>query len=106
MFKRVPNHQFLYDRGGSFYFRRAVPLYAREAFGGRAGVYISLNTRKLAEARHRLSAHLAEFETQLAAVILGLLYVGMGKVSQRKFLPFAKYQGRYDVQFMKRPPSS
>jgi hypothetical protein len=50
--KRVPNHQFLYLRGRTYQFRRAVPPEAREAFGGVTEVKISLATKELAEARH------------------------------------------------------
>lgn len=58
--------EFLYDRGGSFYFRRAVPPEARGAFGGRREVLVSLKTPDLAEARLLLSGHLKDFEQKLA----------------------------------------
>ncbi len=64
--KRVASQQFLYERGGVYWFRRAVPEAARGAFGGRLEVQISLRTRTLSEARHRLNAHLKDFDQRLA----------------------------------------
>jgi hypothetical protein len=62
--KRV--REFLYDRAGSYYFRRAVPPEAREAFGGRREMLVSLKTRNLTDARLRLGQHLKEFERTLS----------------------------------------
>lgn len=64
--QRVPNHQFLYDRGGTLYFRRAVPVEVRAAFGGKREVLVSLKTSNLKEARHLLHRHLAAFDQTLA----------------------------------------
>jgi len=59
-------NQFLYRRGNTLYFRRAVPPAARTAFGGRREVSVSLKTNNLAEARHRLAQHLRAFDQTLA----------------------------------------
>lgn len=64
--QRVANHQFLYRRGTTLYFRRGVPSAARIAFGGRREVIVSLGTGSLAEARHRLAQHLRAFDQMLA----------------------------------------
>lgn len=66
--KRVKDHQFLYDRGGSYYFRRAVPEGAEYAFGGKTEVVVALGTRSLAQARHLLIEHLRRFDKQLSAL--------------------------------------
>lgn len=66
--KRVKDHKFLYDRGGSYYFRRAVPEGAEPVFGGKTEVVAALGTRSLAEARHLLSDQLRLFDKQLAAM--------------------------------------
>ena len=62
--QRVAHHRFLYDRGGSFYFRRAIPEDAREAFGKRE-VITSLGTRNLSEARRRMAGELDRYERAL-----------------------------------------
>lgn len=49
-----------------FYFRRAVPGTAIEAFGGRREVQASLQTTTLAEARHALIVEIDKFEARMA----------------------------------------
>lgn len=66
--KRVKDHQFLYDRGGSYYFRRAVPEGAEHAFGGKTEVVVALGTRSLAQARHLLTEQLRRYDQRLAAL--------------------------------------
>lgn len=63
--KRVANLDYLYERGGIYWFRRAVPEAARAAFG-KVEVQASLRTRNLAEARHRYFVHLRDFDQTLA----------------------------------------
>jgi hypothetical protein len=65
--KRVRNNDYLYERGGTYYFRRAVPPDARAAFGGQVEVVTSLRTRSLTEARHRLAISLKAFDQCLCA---------------------------------------
>ena len=65
--KKVGRGDYLYLRGGVFYFRRSVPPDANLAFG-RSEVVVSLGTRHIAEARHRLSAELRKFEKTLSQV--------------------------------------
>jgi len=64
--KRINGCTYLYGRGGSFVFRRSVPLDARSEFGGRVEVQKVLPTKNLAEARHCLADALREFEATLA----------------------------------------
>lgn len=64
--KRVRKVEFLYDRRGTYYFRRAVPADARDRFEGRREVVASLGTSDLSEARHRLAARLGDFDRCLA----------------------------------------
>lgn len=64
--QRVANHQYLYRRGRSYYFRRAVPKDAAHAFGGRPQVVLSLKTDSLSHARHALSQCLRSFDRTLA----------------------------------------
>jgi integrase len=65
--KRVKGHQYLCDRDGSLYFRRGIPEDVRHAFGGKREVVVSLDTRSLAEARHRAADQLRLFDQKLAA---------------------------------------
>ncbi len=62
--RRVPN--YLHRRSGVYYFKRHVPLEAREAFGGKEQVWGSLRTSNLAEARHRLTRELRAFDQKVA----------------------------------------
>lgn len=64
--RRVANQQFLSRRGSILYFRRGVPEAAREAFGGKEEVWVSLRTSNVAEARHRLAAQLRLFDQTVA----------------------------------------
>lgn len=64
--QRVANHRFLYRRGATLYFRRAVPAEARAAFDGRTEIVASLKTGSLAEARPKWAALIADFEKRLA----------------------------------------
>lgn len=64
--QRVANHQFLYRRGSTLYFRRAIPKTAREAFDGKRELVVSLGTSNVAEARHRLAIRLRQFDQTLA----------------------------------------
>lgn len=65
--QRVANHRFLFRRGATLYFRRAVPKDVRHAFGGKPHDVASLQTSNLAEARHALAARLSEFEQIVAS---------------------------------------
>lgn len=64
--QRVANQQFLYRRGPTLYFRRAVPENARHAFDGKREVVLSLGTSNVSEARHRLAVHLRRFDQTVA----------------------------------------
>ncbi len=64
--QRVAHHRFLYVRGTTYYFRRAVPLAARSAFNGKREVIVSLATSSLAEARHSLAQQLRDYDQRLA----------------------------------------
>jgi glutathione S-transferase len=67
--KRVPNHQFLYIHGRTYYFRRAVPPDAREAFENHPEHKVSLRTRELAEARHLADKHLKDFDRRVSRAL-------------------------------------
>ena len=56
----------MYRRGETLLFRRAIPERFRSHFGGRREVQKSLETNIIAEARHRWSRELANFEATLA----------------------------------------
>jgi integrase len=56
----------MFAREGWYYFRRAVPKGAENAFGGKAHVTIALGTSNLAEARHALADRLKEFDRAVA----------------------------------------
>ena len=62
--RRPPSH--LVQRQGVWHFRRAVPRDAREVFGGKREYTRSLDTRDLAEARHRMVPHARWFDRMLA----------------------------------------
>lgn len=64
--QRVANHQFLYRRGSTLYFRRGVPEAARHAFEGKREVVVSLGTSSIAEARHKLTTQLRIFDQTYA----------------------------------------
>lgn len=64
--KRVKDQRYLYRRGDVFWFRRAVPSTAVEAFDGRCEVQVSLRTTKLVEARYLLISEIEKFEGRLA----------------------------------------
>ena len=66
LLKRVKDHRYLYRRGDVFWFRRAVPSTAVEAFEGRCEVQVSLRTTKLVEARYLLVGEIEKFEACLA----------------------------------------
>lgn len=66
--QRVAHHQFLYQRGGSYYFRRAIPPEARPAFGGRSEHTKSLRTKSLPEARLKAGRELEMFERTMGKV--------------------------------------
>jgi hypothetical protein len=68
--KRVRHHQFLYLRGGTYHFRRAIPPEARAAFGGKTEFKVSLKTGDLAQARHLADLRLKEFD-RIASRALG-----------------------------------
>ena len=65
--ERVKGHRYLYRRAGVLCFRRAVPHDARQAFGGRREVWVSLETGDVAKARHAMVKHLADFDRCLSA---------------------------------------
>lgn len=64
--QRVAKHQYLFKRGGQFYFRRAVPQDVAHAFGGKAHHTVSLRTDSLARARHALADVLRDFDRIVA----------------------------------------
>ena len=63
---RVADWKYLYLRHGVYWFRRAVPSDAAEAFGGVREAIKSLGTRDLAEARHKLMDEVRLFESTLS----------------------------------------
>jgi integrase len=67
---QVPNHRFLYRRGSTLYFRRAIPAEARAAFNGKREMIVSLKTGSLSEARPKWAALITEFELTLAKISL------------------------------------
>jgi len=67
--KAVSGHRYLYRRGNQLVFRRGVPLSARDAFGGRAEVHVSLRTSNVAEARYAVAREMARFEKTLATLL-------------------------------------
>jgi hypothetical protein len=64
--KSVRSGSHLEVIGGTFYFRRSVPLDAREAFG-KSVVRISLHTSSLTEAKRLEKQHDVAFESRLQA---------------------------------------
>jgi integrase len=60
--KRVKGQRYLYDRDGTFYFRRSIPPDLRPAFGGKTEVITSLGRLSLAQARHAMNEHLRRFD--------------------------------------------
>jgi integrase len=64
--QRVAKHQYLFRRGGQFYFRRAVPKDVAHAFGGKTHHTVSLRTDSLARARHALADVLRDFDQMVA----------------------------------------
>ena len=64
--KKVGGQRYLYQRGSTFMFRRGVPNYAREIFGGRREVQLSLRTEHLAEARYFVLGEIRRFENLLS----------------------------------------
>lgn len=48
---------YLARRGATYYFRRAIPVELRPAFGGRAEFMLSLRSKDRAEATLRIPAH-------------------------------------------------
>jgi integrase len=64
--KKVAGQRYLYQRGRSFIFRRAVPPYAREQFDGGGEVYVTLNTENLPRARYAVLLEIDRFEAKLA----------------------------------------
>lgn len=69
--QQVPNHAFLYRRGSTLYFRRAIPAAARAAFGGKREMVVSLKTGSVAEARPKWAALIAKFERVVAGAGAG-----------------------------------
>lgn len=51
---------YLAKRGSTYYFRRAIPVELRPAFGGRAEFMLSLRSKDRAEAKLRIPAHTVE----------------------------------------------
>lgn len=62
--QRVKGHRYLYRRGHSLVFRRAVPVKARAAFGT-SEVYVTLSASNIAEACLAMQPHLESFERKL-----------------------------------------
>ena len=57
---------YLAKRGSTYYFRRAIPVELRPAFGGRAEFMLSLRSKDRAEAKLRIPAHTTETDKLLA----------------------------------------
>lgn len=57
---------YLAKRGATYYFRRAIPVELRPAFGGRAEFMLSLRSKDRAEAKLRIPAHTAETDKLLS----------------------------------------
>lgn len=57
---------YLAKRGSTYYFRRAIPVELRPAFGGRAEFMLSLRSKDRAEAKLRIPAHTVETDKLLA----------------------------------------
>lgn len=57
---------YLAKRGATYYFRRAIPVELRPAFGGRAEFMVSLRSKDRAEAKLRIPAHTVETDKLLA----------------------------------------
>lgn len=57
---------YLAKRGATYYFRRAIPVELRPAFGGRAEFMLSLRSKDRAEAKLRIPAHTVETDKLLA----------------------------------------
>jgi integrase len=60
---------YLAKRGATYYFRRAIPVELRPAFGGRAEFMVSLRTKDRAEAKLRIPAHTVETDKMLAKAV-------------------------------------
>lgn len=67
--RQVTGHRYLYRRGGSYVFRRAVPERVRSAFGNRGEVLVSFGSVSLAEARHLAARQLARYDDQVAQLL-------------------------------------
>lgn len=70
-FIKVRGSQYLYRRGNSLYFRRGVPDYAREQFGGGREVQVSFGSYAIADARYRLARKIAAFAAYQHALRAG-----------------------------------
>ena len=57
---------YLAKRGSTYYFRRAIPVELRPAFGGRAEFMLSLRSKDRAEAKLHIPAHTVETDKLLA----------------------------------------
>lgn len=63
--KRIKDHRYMYRRGETLVFRRAIPMHLRPCIGQNE-VHQSLDTNVVAEARHRWSIELAKFEAMIS----------------------------------------
>lgn len=79
---------YLTKRGATYYFRRAIPVELRLAFGGRAEFMLSLRSKDRAEAKLRIPAHTVETDKLLADAVRALA----GKASPKHTPPTSPAQ--------------
>lgn len=88
--RAIGGHRYLARRGDILYFRRGVPLDARETFGGKREVWVTLKTSSVPVARSRLQREVEKFEAKVAAV---RGEVAPAKVASAPYTPAAKEIG-------------
>jgi integrase len=79
---------YLAKRGATYYFRRAIPVELRPAFGGRAEFMLSLRSKDRAEAKLRIPAHTTETDKLLADAMRSLT----GKPASKPVAPMSPAQ--------------
>jgi integrase len=90
---------YLAKRGATYYFRRAIPVELRPAFGGRAEFMLSLRSKDRAEAKLRIPAHTTETDKLLADAMRSLA----GKPAPKPVPPMSPAQiererGRWEAE--------
>lgn len=85
---------YLAKRGSVYYFRRAIPVELRPAFGGRVEFMLSLRSKDRSEAKLRIPAHTVETDKLLADAARSLA----GKLKSKATPPRSAAQIERDRQ--------